>query len=98
MYARVITAQWPHTRLGEAEFFYQERLLPLIDDQPGFRGALMLVDQATGNSLTILLWETEAHLQASERDGRYPQRLGDPFAATPTRSLYEVCIDRRPSP
>jgi len=84
MHARVITAQLAHDRLDEAGRHYH---------RPGFRGALLLVDEDTGKSLTILLWETEADLRASERDSAYPQQLAASFAGTPTREVYQVSAE-----
>jgi len=93
MHARVITAQLGHDKLGEAGRLYQQTLLPIVGGQPGFRGALVLVDGDTGKSLTILLWETEADLRASERDGAYPQQLAASFTGTPMHEVYEVSAE-----
>jgi hypothetical protein len=93
MHARVITAQLAHDRLDEAGRHYRQTLLPNLGHQPGFRGALLLVEADTGKSLTILLWETEADLRASERDSAYPQQLAASFAGTPTREVYQVSAE-----
>lgn len=93
MYARVITAQLAYSRLGEATQLYQQTLLPSFGGQPGFCGALWLVDNDTGKSLTILLWETEAAMWAGERDVAYPQQLAASLVSTPTREAYQVSAE-----
>lgn len=93
MHARVITAHLAHNRLGEATQLYQHSLLPHLSDQPGFCGALWLLEGDTGKSLTILLWETEAALHASERGAAYPQQLVASFVSTPTREVYQVSAE-----
>jgi hypothetical protein len=35
-------------------------MIPALDPEPGFAGALNLVDRDSGNALMIVLWETEA--------------------------------------
>ena len=37
-----------------------EEMLPALDAEPGFAGALNLVDRATGNAMMIVLWDSEA--------------------------------------
>jgi ketosteroid isomerase-like protein len=92
MHARVITAQLQHDKLGEVSRLYQQTLMPTLGARPGFQGALLLVDGDTGKSLTIMLWETEADLRASERDGLYQQLAGASqlLASTPMREVFEV--------
>ena len=34
-------------------------MVPALQDEPGFAGALNLVDRTSGNALMIILWETE---------------------------------------
>jgi heme-degrading monooxygenase HmoA len=41
-------------------------LVPQISGIPGNRGVIMLVDRATGRSISITLWESEEALRASE--------------------------------
>jgi len=37
-----------------------DELLPALAAEPGFAGALNLVDRATGNAMMIVLWDSEA--------------------------------------
>jgi len=60
VYARVITTQ---ARLGkttdEQRRLIEEELLPLMQQQPGFRGYLGLADPAGGKFVGISMWDSE---------------------------------------
>ena len=60
MYARVVTTQ---ARLGktvdEQRRLIEEELLPLMQQQPGFRGYLGLADPTTGKFMGVTLWDSE---------------------------------------
>lgn len=60
MYARIVTTQ---ARLGksvdEQRRLIEEELLPLMQQQPGFRGYLGLADAAVGKFVGITLWDSE---------------------------------------
>ena len=60
MYARVVTTQ---ARLGktvdEQRRLIEEELLPLLQQQPGFRGYLGLADAVAGKFVGITLWDSE---------------------------------------
>jgi heme-degrading monooxygenase HmoA len=79
--------------VGEAVRIYQERVIPAAREQEGFRGALMLTDSATGEGLSISLWNSEEDMHASEASGFYHRKLGELesfFISTPVRKHYEV--------
>lgn len=59
MYARITTTQFSPYRVEEAINIARELTLPAAQQQPGFKGYLMLVDRSTGKGLTITLWESE---------------------------------------
>lgn len=60
MYARVITTQ---ARLGKSvedqRRMIEGELLPLMQQQPGFRGYLGLADVTAGKMIGISLWDSE---------------------------------------
>jgi len=79
--------------VGEAVRIYQDRVLPAAREQEGFRGALMLTDQDTGEGLSISLWNSEEDMHASEESGFYHRKLAELdtlFISTPVRKHYEV--------
>lgn len=71
MYARVTTIQISPYRLEEAIGVLREQVVPVIEQQNGFKGYLMLVDRGTGNSINITLWEEEADRQVTGPNSEY---------------------------
>jgi hypothetical protein len=71
MYARVTTIQISPYRLDEAIGVLREQVVPVIQQQHGFKGYLMLVDRGTGNSINITLWEEEADRQVTGPNSEY---------------------------
>ena len=69
MHAQLIEGGTTPQRRGEMDRIVTDELLPALDAEPGFAGALNLVDRETGNALMIVLWETEA--QARRALGEY---------------------------
>jgi heme-degrading monooxygenase HmoA len=96
MYARVITAQNQPGKVDEAVQIYRESMLPEARQQPGFKGAMMLVDRSTGKGTSITLWQTVADGQASGTGSAYLQaqiaKAASLLAAAPIVETYEVSI------
>src|SRR5712691_10961869 len=96
MYARVITAQNQPGKVDEAVQIYRESLLPQARQQPGFKGAMMLVDHTTGKGTSITLWQTQADAQTSGTGSAYLQaqiaKAASLLAAAPIVETYEVSI------
>jgi heme-degrading monooxygenase HmoA len=93
LHARVVSMEMLPINVKEAVRIYQERVLPAARDQEGFRGALMLTDQDTGEGLSISLWNSEDDMHASEASGFYHRKLSeldDLFISTPVRKHYEI--------
>lgn len=99
MFARVIRIQIQKNKLDQAVSTYRESVLPVAHRQPGFRGATLLVDRATGTAASITYWETEAALQAGENTGYVQEQLAKfapLFAAPPQRFVFEVAANTVP--
>jgi len=45
---------------------YKEEVVPAVQGQPGFKGAISLSDRSSGKGISITFWETEEELRASE--------------------------------
>src|ERR687886_1935773 len=60
MYAQLIEGGTTPERRGEMDRIVTDEMVPALQAEPGFAGALNLVDRETGNALMIVLWETEA--------------------------------------
>jgi hypothetical protein len=69
MYAQLIQGGTTPERRPEMDRIVTDDLVPALHEEPGFAGALNLVDRETGNALMIVLWETEA--QARRALGEY---------------------------
>jgi hypothetical protein len=59
MHAQLIEGGTTPDRRSEMDRIVCDELLPALDAEPGYRGALNLVDRATGNALMIVLWDGE---------------------------------------
>lgn len=75
-------------------------VVPRIQALPGYRGALSLIDRATGRSLSITFWEDAAAVAAT-RDTA--EQIREHAAATSGSRIlevveYEVCLTDLPLP
>jgi hypothetical protein len=59
MYAQVIETSIQPDRLELLERLVRSELVPALRGEPGFCGALSLVDRERAAALLVLLWETE---------------------------------------
>jgi heme-degrading monooxygenase HmoA len=95
MYAAMVTASIPADQLDAARQLYQERILPIAQQNPGFKSITMLVNRQTNQMVIVVLFETEADARAIETSGRFQQaiELMAPFLTSrPTREVYEVVL------
>ena len=77
MHAQVIELQLEPERLELLERLIRSELVPALREQSGFCGALNLTDRGRGETLLVLLWETEAEA------ARTLARSVAPFAQAP---------------
>ena len=59
MYAQVIQGGAAPEQRQAMDAIVHEQMIPALGDEPGFTGALNLVDRETGNAMMIVLWERE---------------------------------------
>ena len=93
MHARVVAFQGSPDRMQqELPTRFRERVLPALQQQPGFQRVLVLLDRARGKVLAISLWESEAAAEAARRAmepiGAESAEAMD--ASAPTGEAYEV--------
>lgn len=71
-------------------------VLATMQAMGGFRGVISLVDRATGDSLTITLWESEDAMRASEAQADRMRRELAAAAGEEIRGVerYEVALFR----
>jgi heme-degrading monooxygenase HmoA len=68
MFAHIVTAQAEAEGFDDLTRMVREGL-PVIPQQPGFRGFYLLRDPESDKLMTISLWETREDLQASVARG-----------------------------
>ena len=73
MHAQVIEGGTTLERRAEMDAIVTDRLLPALEREPGYAGAMNLVDRSTGNAMMIVLWERE------EQANRPLPEYGDAF-------------------
>lgn len=66
MFCRMVTYRYPGEETDKVIAFYEETGLPSLKRHEGFLRGYMFLDRAGGKVITISLWESEAHLRASE--------------------------------
>ena len=94
MYARVITIQYQPEKMEEGLRVYRE-VLAAARQQPGFQGAMALVDREANKTISITLWQTEAEARRSATGG-YLQAQINKFAShlvtPPVVETFEVAV------
>ncbi len=81
--------------VAEAVRIYRDSVVPAAKEEQGFRGALLLTDQDTGEGVSISVWESEDDMHASEASGYYHRKLDQLdalFISPPVRKHYEVSL------
>ena len=96
MYAAVTTVPIRPDKVEEARRFAREVMLPFARQQPGFLGCLELLDPTTGQTLSIILYETEADARGLDTGGEEYQGMvaqaRDLVAGARVRVVYEVVL------
>jgi hypothetical protein len=59
MYAQVIEGGTTPVQRGDMNRLVTDELIPALQDEPGFAGALNLADAGSGDGLMVILWTTE---------------------------------------
>jgi heme-degrading monooxygenase HmoA len=101
MFVRTSTITGDPAKADEGTRFYSEQMIPAVKEEPGFLGALLLTDRATGKSLGLTFWETQDALQASEEaaDKWRAQGASQANASTaPVVERFEVVYYGVPEP
>ena len=93
MFARLFPFQFNVDKLDEAAKRFEDRIIPALKIQKGFRGVYLMTDHKTGKGISMTLWDGEADAIADEESGKYQERkswFNDFFTAPPVREGYEV--------
>ena len=60
MYAQLIEGGTTPDRRPEMDRLVTDEMVPALESEPGFAGALNLVDRDSGDAMMIVLWDSEA--------------------------------------
>ncbi len=94
MFARVSTLQGPASEVDEGIRYVRENVLPRAAQMDGYKGAYLLVDRQSGESVSVTLWESEEALRASEEaaDRLRGDAAGSLGAEIASVKRYEVAL------
>ena len=96
MHAQVIQGGTTPELRTKMDRIVTDEMIPALRDEPGFAGALNVVDRDSGDAMMIVLWETEAQARRalSEYGAAFLKALASIAAiSTGTRnpiSVWEV--------
>ena len=94
MYAQVTTVEASPAKVDTTTHFFQEQVLPQLQQMDGFKGFIVLGDPQRGKLLCVALWESEEVMQSIEEvlsriRGGIPHPLG---GAVVDVENYEVFV------
>ena len=68
MYAQLIEGGTTPARRTDMDRIVTDEMVPALQAEPGFAGALNLVDRNSGDAMMLILWETEAQARRALSD------------------------------
>ena len=92
MYARLVTTHLKPGKFELATRKFEEKIIPMLKTQKGFRDEVSFFDKEKNESLAISFWDAEADLRVYEKEA-YPEMvkvLSDTFEGTPEVRRFEV--------
>jgi heme-degrading monooxygenase HmoA len=96
MHARLSTLDLDPSRIDETVANLEERDLPMIREQAGFKGFTLLVDRSSGKIVGTSYWETKEDMDAAEEAGnqarQHAAETGGASSA-PQVDRFEVALD-----
>ena len=92
MFARLVTT---HIKPGKFDLLtrkFEEKIIPSLRKQPGFRDEVSFFDKNLGESVAISFWDSEADERKYDKD-LYPEMvktLSETFEGVPEVRRFEV--------
>ena len=74
---------------------FEEEHLPGIEQQPGYQGALVMLDRTAGRAAAVTFWETDADMRASDELAQAARAAAEATAGPvrePIVDHYEVVL------
>jgi quinol monooxygenase YgiN len=91
MHARVNATDWNPEKVANGMRLTEETIIPSYQEQPGFRGYMLLTEPGGERALAITLWETQEDMESSAAVARAMiPKLKDVLRAPPETQTYEV--------
>ena len=93
MYAQLVEGGTTPDRRAQMDRIVTDEMVPALEAEPGFAGALNLVDRTSGDAMMIILWETESQARRglAEYGGAFLKALaGIAAISTGTRRPISV--------
>ena len=92
MFARLVTSHLKPDKFDLLTRRFEEKIIPTLRKQPGFRDEVSFFDTDRRESITISFWNTEADERKYNKE-IYPEMiktLSDTFEGTPEVRRFEV--------
>jgi heme-degrading monooxygenase HmoA len=90
-----VNVRFQSGKVDEASRIVQEAFVPVLKEQKGFKGQLLLTQRDTGKAIALNLWETEGDQTAFETSSLYRELMGKlagVLAGPPAKEGYEVSV------
>lgn len=71
MFARMTFSQVSPDKVDEALSVMEGEVLPLMQQQKGFKYYCAFYDRSSGKAITVTVWETEGDREASDQQSDY---------------------------
>ena len=97
MHARVNATEWNPEEVDKGIRLTEETIIPSYQEQPGFRGYILLTEPGGTGAMAIPLWETEADMESSAKvaQAMIPKLKGI-LRAPPETKTYDVMFHVQP--
>lgn len=92
MFARLVTTHLKPDKFDLVTRKFEEKIIPTLRKQPGFRDEVSFFDPDRGESVAISFWDTEGAERKYDKEV-YPEivkTLRDTFDGTPEVRRFEV--------
>ncbi len=98
MFVRMAAFKGDMERMDEGVSIFSEKILPETETQPGFAGAMLLVDRDGGVAYSLTFWDSEEALEARrERANEWSSSVARDFRLELDVSKCEVAVARFPA-
>ncbi len=97
MHARVNATEWNPEEVDKGMRLTEETIIPSYQEQPGFRGYILLTEPGGTGAMAITLWETEEDMESSAKvaQAMIPKLKGI-LRAPPETKTYDVMFHVQP--